>query len=172
MHYNNLIDASVVKNVNFHPKVIDYVDYSTPAITKYSSARTYNYSSGGTSKYSGKYFSQNDEYSYAKWLERNTKKYMESQDLNDPYYFSEHYYGGEHYVDEDISKHVRLWEIEDLIRDYVRQNQGDFNKLFILVDTLNQEAKSLESDIFSEYSDWNEKSSSDELEAEFSEVSP
>ena len=33
MHYNNLIDASVVNGANFHPKVIDYVDYSKPAIT-------------------------------------------------------------------------------------------------------------------------------------------
>lgn len=172
MHFSNLIDSTPIQNVNFHPKVIDYVDYTTPSISKYKPVRTYSYSKG-TSTYSGKYFHEKDEKAYTKWLERNANKYIGADDPNDPYYFSEHYYGSSYqdYKEYSNTRYVRLWEIEDLIQDYVKQNDGDFNKLFMLSDLLTQEANNLEQDIFSQYENWNQSDTNDEgVEIEAVEV--
>lgn len=141
MHYNNLIDASVVDGVNFHPKVIDYVDYSKPAFTA-----TYTKYTKPTTRYT-KGPNTNDYAEYNKWLAKYTDPDGYSQLQDDDYWQSY----GRNYNSGTVSggREIKLWEVEDLIEDYLTQNGDDFNKLWNLYDTLQDMVKKAEQLAFS-----------------------
>lgn len=144
MSYNDLIDATPVEGVTFHPNVIHYVDYSTPSI-KYSPVKTFNKTSGKDKN------SNTDSYHYDKWLERYSNykynNYEYDNYMEDPFFYSEksHHYDGT----VENGRVVRLWEIEDLINDYIAQNTDDLNKMIQLYDTLVESAKEIDDFAFS-----------------------
>lgn len=141
MPYSNLIDATPVSSVDFHPKVIDYVDYTSP-LTTTTTTTTGTYTSW--SKKVSKYYNDTSDYNnYQDWLE---KVYgVSSNDVSDPYHYSE---GNSTYSSRNSSgKSLMLWEVEDLINDYVMENNGDLNKLCIFADTLKDTLKDIESHI-------------------------
>lgn len=137
MPYSNLIDATPVAGVDFHPKVIDYVDYTSPLTTTksvtgktYNSWSTRNVTSGADTS---------DYETYKNWL---TKTYYGEADVTDPYHYSE---GNYTYGQGTVSGgHLKLWEIQDLITDYIQQNQNDLNKLCIFGDDLKGHLKDIE----------------------------
>jgi hypothetical protein len=127
MHYNNLIDATPVEGVTFHPKVLDYVDDS-PFVTTYTatgSAVVPWKSKVGT--YSG---SNYDSYKYNQWLQKYS--FPPEKGYNDPFHYSENYndrmYGN--------TREVKYWEVEDIINDYVNQNQNNIEGLIRLENAL------------------------------------
>lgn len=126
LEYSHLVDATPIENVDFHPKVLEYVDYQPP---------TYTYTSSALSRTNAK----SEWEGYNKWLQRNSKysnANYSNTDINDPFSYSEYFqsYGGGVY--SSTNKDVRLWEIEDLINDYINQNQDQVEKLIDLENRL------------------------------------
>lgn len=133
--YKDLIDASPVHDVQFHPKVVDYVDYESPISTTV-------YRGNPSSIAKSNYTYQNDTTSYQKWLEQYSG-YMQtdSTDYKDPFYYNGTNYSN---VGTFNSRDVKMWEVEDLTVDYIKQSQFDINKLFALLDFLQGTAKDVE----------------------------
>lgn len=126
LEYSHLVDTTPIENVDFHPKVLEYVDYQSP---------TYTYTSSALSRTNAK----SEWEGYNKWLQRNSKysnANYSNTDINDPFSYSEYFqsYGGGVY--SSTNKDVRLWEIEDLINDYINQNQDQVEKLIDLENRL------------------------------------
>jgi len=114
MHYNNLIDATPIPDVTFHSKVIDYVDYTSPL--------TSTTSKGAIIPWNG---NKTDEYKYNRWLSEYSNH--DSNNWNDPYYFSEHYYDSNRKYRGE--QQIKYWEVEDLLNDYIQQSKDDFEAL-------------------------------------------
>ena len=134
MNYSNLIDATPVAEVTFHPKVTDYVDYTSPlTTTTYASGITYNSWSKKVST-----ATDGDTNDYQKWL-NNTHCDDFSGDVSDPYHYSE---GNYNYT--PIRTRLKLWEIEELIKDYVTVHQHDINSLCNFADSLKDHLKEIE----------------------------
>jgi hypothetical protein len=120
--YDKLIDATPVPGADFHPKVIDYVDYTSP-VTTYSAkgGTTVNYPSSWVSKTS-------------KSKVRDYKKYGDLQNWGWYYGDSDNDYSDPFYWSSDTSKKagsgdipqvVQVWNMIDLIRDYIRENPNN-----------------------------------------------
>lgn len=141
LSYKELIDATPIEDVTFHPKVLAYVDYTSP-VSNY----TYTPAKPGaitTTKYTST-GNKNDRRSYRKWLEQYAGySYFSQNEYSDPFYYNGDYYGGDN-SRGGSSREVKLWEVEDVINDYIQQNQTDFNKLFILIDELESAKKQIE----------------------------
>lgn len=133
MTYSNLIDATPVEGVTFHPKVLDYVDHTTKPTYTSKSNKTYK-------KYSG--ITTGKEYnSYQQWL----KQYSSYGDIDDPYFYSDTYWGWDNNQKTETSnKELKLWEVEDLCNDYLNQNQNSVNKLVQLKTILEQTLSDVE----------------------------
>lgn len=131
MHYDNLIDATPVESVIFHPKVIDYVDYTSPIVSTYTQYK------GGVTANSVKKISGSDYNSYQQWLKQYSSygDSNDSQDWNDPYFYSEncHSYN---YGTVKGGREVKFWEVEDILNDYIHQSQNSLNSLVMLKETL------------------------------------
>ena len=103
MHYSNLIDATPVSGLEFHPKVIDYVDYTSPLIATTGTSSVYTSWSKNSSKYD---YSDNYQ-NYQTWL--NKTYGIDNDDVNDPYHYSE---GNYNYTRKSTSsKTLALWEV-------------------------------------------------------------
>lgn len=126
MHYNNLIDATWDDSVEFHPKVIDYVDYTTPVST-YSTPSSQN-SSYGTYSYSK--YNDKDYGNYQEWWREQYGKYFDNEDLNDPYYYNDGSTGNK--------KTQKLWQVNDVLSDYIKEVSSDQNRLLDLIETLKE----------------------------------
>ena len=103
VEYGKLIDATPIPGQEFHPKVIDYVDYSTPVST-YSVK-------GGFTNYP------------STWVKKETKEKVKTDyndlknwgwdnndDYSDPFYWSNTY---------NSSSTVQPWNIVDSLKDFV-----------------------------------------------------
>jgi hypothetical protein len=110
--YDKLIDATPSPGQEFHPKVIDYVDYSKPVTkfvpwTKKVSSTTY----------------KNPHYNNPKtWGWDNF-----SDDPNDPFYWSNSY---------SSNRKIDCWNIVDSLNDYLEQNKNNPMSLYKLKDEL------------------------------------
>lgn len=141
LKYDELIDATPISEVTFHPDVLKYVDYSTPTtVIKYSPVIKYK---GGKS--------HRDSDSYDKWLEQYANyKYNDydgyNQYMDDPFFFNEN--GTLNTENVEGNKTIKLWEIEDLINDYINQNSEDLNKILHLYDVLTSAAKEIDESAF------------------------
>ena len=137
MPYSNLIDATPVESITFHPDVLKYVDYSSPA-SIFTPVKVHNKNNSKKS--------EQDSSDYTQWLEKHMKydsTYSEYRDyMDDPFYYSDKR------VEDGSSKLIKLWEIEDLIRDYIHQNSDDYNKIHHLYDMLKANAKEVDELIF------------------------
>jgi hypothetical protein len=133
MSYKDLIDATAVDNVTFHPKVVEYVDYESPVYTN-----TYTQYNKGTALAKSNYsYSNSDVYNYGKWLEQySSYSYTNNNQYKDPFYYNGTYTG--------TSKEVKLWEVEDITVDLIKQSQHDINRLFTILDFLQGTAKDVE----------------------------
>lgn len=149
MHYNNLVDATPVNGADFHPKVIDYIDYTSPitvTTTTYSRYTTKSKGASSITRY-GESSRYSDYYSYNKWLEKYNDPDGYSQLQDDDYWQSY----GRNYNEGSVTqgRAIKLWEIEDIIHDYLEQNTNDFNQLWMLYDTLQDMVKEAEKLAFS-----------------------
>lgn len=109
--FDKLLDATPVPGQNFHPKVIDYVDFTTP-VTTYSVKGQYtNYPSKWVKKES-----KSDKIDYNDL--RNWG--WEDNDYCDPFYWSGTY---------SSNKSVDIWNITDFMKDFVEENRNDYNAL-------------------------------------------
>jgi hypothetical protein len=124
LHYDNLVNATPVEGVTFHPKVVDYVDYTSPLVSTYTQYKPSKHS--GSTK--GKEWN-----SYQQWLKQySSYEYSnDTDDPNDPYFYSENYWN---YNQGSVSggRDVKLWEVEDIVNDYITQNQEEMDKLSAL----------------------------------------
>lgn len=128
--FNNLIDATPIPSVSFHPKTLEYVNYSTPAHT-YKPVRV-NSGVKTTSL-------QDDLYNYNDWLNKYSgTKFNNESDYNDPFYFRDVYDNNTHNQSGNFNfrEDLQLWEIEDLTVDLIRQHQDDINKLYLIMNFL------------------------------------
>jgi hypothetical protein len=133
VEYDNLIDATPVSGVNFHPKVIDYVDYTSPLALS-SSAYTSKYTSVNRS--AGAY---DDLSNYQNWLMKSYGGYDES----DPYSYND---GTSSYgKSRPQSKALAIWEMEELIDEFIEENKLNFSKLVIFADALKDKINDIES---------------------------
>lgn len=133
VEYDDLIDATPVSGVDFHPKVIDYVDYTSPLVLS-SSAYTSKYTS--VNRNAGAY---DDLSNYQDWLIRAYGGY----DERDPYSYNDGtgYYG----KSRPQSKALAIWEMEELINEFIEENQLNPNKLAIFADALKDKIQDIES---------------------------
>lgn len=134
VEYDDLIDATPVSGVDFHPKVIDYVDYTSPLTPTGVYTSTYTSSSNSYRGYSGSDYSN-----YQNWLIKTYAGY----DERDPYSYNDgtDYYGRS----RPKSNALAIWEMEDLINEYIEENQGNFNKLLLFADSLKDKIQDIES---------------------------
>jgi hypothetical protein len=135
--FADLIDATPISGVDFHPKVIDYVDYTTPVYTS-----TYK-STHSASIVPWKKKVSNDGYdssSYKEWMKQS---YGTADEYCDPF----HYRDDTYTKVSSYGKSVMMWEIEDLINDFINQNQDDVNKLCIFADALKDHLNDVEAGI-------------------------
>jgi hypothetical protein len=135
--YQELIDATPVETLTFHPKVIEYVDYESPVYSTPTGIAKSNYSWSSNQN-------KKDAYSYNQWLRQYSGGYDDKNvNYKDPFYYN----GSKYYDPADNSSTVRdikFWEIEDLTVDYLKQSQGDINKLFSILDFMQGTAKDIE----------------------------
>ena len=131
MNYGELIDATPIEDATFHPKVLDYVDYTSPLATSFmpGSASIVTWTGRNTTSY-GK-GSSNNYRGYEQWL----RQYA-NDGYNDPYHYSEnaYYYNQGSY--SATNKEVKLWEVEDIINDYLNQHTDNVQKLLALESAL------------------------------------
>lgn len=109
--YDQLIDATPIPGQEFHPKVIDYVDYSTPVFS--SSAKS------GFTQYP------------STWIKKETKEKIRSNyddlrnwgwedDYSDPFYWSNTY---------NPASKTNVWNIVDSLKDFVTENNNSSEAL-------------------------------------------
>jgi len=139
--FTDLIDATPVSGVEFHPKVIDYVDYTTPVHTS-----TYKSTHAGSIVPWKKKVSKDDDVtnSYQEWMRQ---AYGDTtDDYCDPHFYSDGTYSSAKTYTRTGTA-VMMWEIEDLISDYINQNQDDVNKLCLFADSLRDHLNDVEAGI-------------------------
>jgi hypothetical protein len=136
--YDKLIDATPIPEVDFHPKVIDYVDYTTPLITT-------NYSN--TSKYPTKWSKKTSDYDTSSYQDWCRAVYGDGS-FDDPYHYQDSAYGSSGtFTSTSTSKTPALWEIEDVINDYLIDNQDNMLKLCTFADSLRNLLSDIEATI-------------------------
>lgn len=109
--YDKLIDATPVSGEEFHPKVIDYVDYTTPVAT-YSTK-------GGFTQYPTTWTKKETKSIKTDW--NNLQNWgWDDNDYGDPFYWSGTY---------SSNQSLKVWNIVDSLKDYVNENRSDFNAL-------------------------------------------
>lgn len=139
--FSDLIDATPISGAEFHPKVIDYVDYSTPVYKSVVKSSHTGYNIPWKKKVSGE---GDDNYSYKEWMKQ---AYGDgTDDYSDPYFYSD----GTNLNSKSPTRFgnvVMMWEIEDLINDYINQNQDDVNKLCLFADSLRDHLNDVEAGI-------------------------
>ena len=141
--FSDLIDATPISGVEFHPKVIDYVDYSTPIFN--STVKSSH--SASIVPWKKKVSKEGDDTnSYKEWMKQ---AYGDgTDDYSDPYFYSDGTYSSfNSKANTRTGTAVMMWEIEDLINDYISQNQDDVNKLCLFADSLRDHLNDVEAGI-------------------------
>ena len=141
--FSDLIDATPISGVEFHPKVIDYVDYSTPVY-----ASTFKPAHSASTVPWKKKVSKvgDDTHSYQEWMRQSYGEGMD--EYSDPYFYSDGTYSSfNSKANTRTGTAVMMWEIEDLINDYISQNQDDVNKLCLFADSLRDHLNDVEAGI-------------------------
>jgi len=114
MSYDKLLDATPIPGQEFHPKVIDYIDYTTPVS---------QYKTGTVSK----------SYPVSKWTKKESKSDTnikeswsdlknwgwDSDDYSDPFFWSSYTNGTK----------LNTWNIVDSMKDFVAENRTNMEAL-------------------------------------------
>jgi hypothetical protein len=116
--HNKIIDCEPVEEVTFHNNVLKYVDYIKPVINL--PPKTNNYRS----------FQNSNNKS-------NSYNYKSPFGFSDQIDFSEDYYR-EFFGETEVAKKkdLQLWQIEDVIEDYIKQNKGNVEEIQELISLL------------------------------------
>jgi hypothetical protein len=116
--HNKIIDCEPVEEVTFHNNVLKYVDYTKPVINLPS--KTNNYRS----------FQNSNNRS-------NSYNYKSPFGFSDQIDFTEDYYR-EFFGETEVTKNkdLQLWQIEDVIEDYIKQNKGNVEEIQELISLL------------------------------------
>jgi hypothetical protein len=144
MHYENLIDATYVKDVSFHENVLEYVDYSKPVWNKFNTGRFSNFQQQKFLPPVKKSNFTSPAEEYARSLTRrqpkrtfdNIDEYMdwaygpqeEDYSSRDPFYYNEN-------PGRTIPK-TETHHLSDLINDFIKENYNDDEVLTELSDSL------------------------------------
>jgi hypothetical protein len=119
--YTDLIDATPISGAEFHEKVLEYVDYTTPVAT-------YSTKGGYYSKYPTKWTKKESKGgAIQKWNSSEYWGYDRDWDnYVDPFFWKEDYYSsGGTFTSAAGSSGVDVWNIKDLLLDFVKDNQHD-----------------------------------------------
>jgi len=156
-HYDKLVDATPAPGVDFHPDVLTYVDYSTPvytyqygklggAITLVQQPKgTWNgktgydsdyYDSGNLKNLNGNSYNSYEEY----WTKKVWGGNYDPDQYADPFYYNES--GG--ITSAAGNSAMDVWNITDIIKDFVAANRNDPAILRELTNELWQLAGNLE----------------------------
>jgi hypothetical protein len=129
VNYNDLIDATPVDDVTFHENVLNFVEYEAPTYHK-NTPKTYSYQNSA-------------------WQQKTTYKKSKSNKFNDPFHYDE----GKDFdsfeafweYQESQKQKIKLHQVEDILEDYIKQNQGDPEVLMNLMSSLLVTVDDLES---------------------------
>ena len=110
--YDKLIDATPVPGQEFHPKVIDYVDYTTSTYTQYKTGQT----AGGIVSTK---WTKNESKSSVKDGWENLRNWGWDDDYSDPFFWSSYTNGTS----------TNSWNILDSMKDFVTENRTNINAL-------------------------------------------
>ena len=126
VEYDKLVDATPIAESNFHEKVLEYVDYSTPVIKAFKSSTSSVVPVKWTKKETGKEtWNNSTTWGYC-W------DYDTDADYSDPFYWQ----GDSGKPTYTTGEATKLWSVIDLANDYVKQNATDLNRLHNLRDEL------------------------------------
>jgi len=116
--HDKIIDCDPIDDATFHEDVLKYVDYSRPVVhhKKATSFQTFQHKSN--QKFSS--------YDY-----KSPFGFSDEIDFTDDYYRE---FFGETEVIE--TKPLKLWQIEDVIEDYIKQNKGNVEEIQELISLL------------------------------------
>lgn len=106
--YDKLIDATPIPGQEFHPKVIDYVDYSTPVFSSSAKSGFTQYPSTWTKKETKEKDKIKSNYN-----DLRNWGWDSDDDYSDPFYWSNTY---------NSSSTVQPWNIVDSLKDFVVEN--------------------------------------------------
>lgn len=135
--YTDLVDATWDLDASFHEKILDYVDYITPA--------TYvsRYPTTWKKKETPYDYSKKEPDAYTQWWMNNggwSDNYGDA--YADPHYWSDGYVANTPPTKEEDT--LKLWHIEDLIRSYMDDNKDDILKMIDLAESLKEFVSDLE----------------------------
>lgn len=123
LEYDKLVDATPVSDVEFHPKTIDYVDWTSPvaAFTKgtfVSYPTTWKKKETKSTKINDKLKSSYDDLSNWGWSD---------DDFSDPFYWNSNSSG---------TPNLNVWNFTDSVNDFIVENAHDQETLQQLRDDL------------------------------------
>lgn len=133
--YGAIIDALPVENCTFHNNVLKYVEYipTKPVYKTTHVGKTYNYSNKSV---------------YNQWHNKKFSQKEESESYKDPFYFQDGYHGSGYDYYEDTPgcfngssviqqrQPIQAYQIEDIIIDFLKQNNDDLLALTELEESL------------------------------------
>ena len=135
--YEDLIDATPIPNAEFHPKVLDYVDYTTTVTTYVTKGGVYN-------KNYQKFLKSAYSNPNTTWTKKETPNNYTYDDIDysqywgydrdseyvDPFYWSENYQSsGRSYKSPVGASTIEVWNIKDSLEDFVKLNAVDTEAL-------------------------------------------
>lgn len=119
VEYDKLIDATPIPGQDFHPKVIDYVDYTSPVTTYSTKGGFTNYSTTKWTKKESKSIDYNNPINWGWW---------DGDAESDPFYWSGTY--------SSTNSSVDIWNILDVLKDFVTENSKNPRALKEIKDDL------------------------------------
>ena len=131
VEYDKLVDATPIVESNFHEKVLDYVDYSTPVAKVFKSSTSSVVPVKWTKKESKETIRETwdnpNTWGYG-WEDYNKNDY----DYSDPFYWQ----GDSNNSTSSTGDTLKLWSVIDIANDYAKQNANDPNRLHNLREEL------------------------------------
>jgi hypothetical protein len=134
--YDDLIDATPIPNADFHPKVLEYVDYTSPVVTYVTKGGVYNnrYTKPNTTSYGSTKWSKketpSDGFTYDGIDYSQYWGYDRDGDYVDPFYWSENYHSNPRTTNNAYgSGRTEVWNIKDILEDFVKDNAIDVEAL-------------------------------------------
>lgn len=133
--YDKLVDATPVEGITFHPKVLDYVDWTTPTqfLNKNTKTSLITVPTKWTKKESKSTKSKFDSMEHWGW--------SSDDNYSDPFYWNSSFFDG---TDEVNGSEIKIWHIFDAINDFTSTNYNNLSRLMSLKDELYDAISDLE----------------------------
>ncbi len=117
--HSKIIDCEPIVGATFHEDVLKYVDYTRPVVQPHKKATNFQ-------SFQTKTNQRFSSYDY-----KSPFGFSDEIDFTDDYYQE---FFGETEVTE--TKPLKLWQIEDVIEDYIKQNRGNAEEIQELISLL------------------------------------